>query len=70
MDKKHRELRKNVEYYYNAIKYAQECLDNIREKQCKHPKIEKGNYMVRPGQIIENTDICSVCGKLFLTNEL
>ena len=66
MDKKHRELRKNVEYYYNAIKYVHECLDNIREKQCNHPKIEKGNYMTRPGHIIENVDICNICGKVFI----
>jgi hypothetical protein len=65
MDKKHKELKKQIEFYYESIKYFESRLEDIREKQCNHPVLKKGNYMFAPGHITENVTICTICGKPF-----
>jgi hypothetical protein len=63
-DSYHLELKKRTDNCYATIKKCNEELQQIREKECKHPQTEKVNYEWAPGHIHGNTEVCSVCGKV------
>jgi len=67
LDKYHRELKKRVESCYEKIRSSEKELEQIREKECKHPQSEKVNYMWAPGHIMPDTTVCSICGKVLKT---
>lgn len=64
MDEKHTELKRKVDELYDTIKTSNDELTRIREIECKHPETEFVDYTTRPGQVWENTEICSVCGEV------
>ena len=64
MDDAHTELQKEVEDWYRVIKGAKEELLRIRTEECKHPEHKKEDYMWAPGHIMNDVDICVVCGEV------
>lgn len=57
------EIKTECELMYEQIKKAQERLEEIRTKWCKHEYTHEGLYSWRVG-CIDNATICSDCGHL------
>jgi len=63
LDSYHFELKERVDNCYATIKKCNEELQQIREKECKHPQTENVNYEWAPAHMYP-AKVCSVCGKV------
>jgi len=63
MEKKYEIMMGLKNACFDKIKTAEEDLKKLRE-ECDHPETELCTYSTRPGQNWDNTEICSICGKV------
>lgn len=64
MDKKHARIKLKRDYYTSVIKNALTEMDILKEEQCEHPDTEIVPGYDFCGRIIENAEVCKICGKL------
>ena len=69
MNKKHHDLKEEIESCYKNIKYYEHRIKEIRNNECKHPKTEKSLYSWAPGHVIPDVELCVVCGKVIKVPE-
>ncbi|KKL58666.1 hypothetical protein LCGC14_2223050 [marine sediment metagenome] len=62
LDKKHKQIKADVELNYLKIKDAEGWLEELRA-ECEHPEVENMDYMWAPGHI-SNAPVCVVCGEV------
>ena len=67
MNELNKDINKRVNICYSKIKQAKKELKKIRNNECSHLKIQKGLWNAGNGHIIEDCEICQICGKLINT---
>lgn len=63
IDDKHLRIKDAVQGCYNSIKKANEDLETLRD-MCEHPQKELCTYQWAPGHLMNNVEVCSICGEI------
>jgi len=61
---KHKILKLIIKLSRNINNMLNNVIKHIQEKSCNHLYHEKVNYSWAPGHIVNDVEMCSICGKI------
>lgn len=58
----YKKIKEQVDKAYSDIEFSKNELERLRD-ECDHPETKLMNYMWAPGHIINDAEICTICGE-------